>query len=466
MNKSLRNGCLLFVIVLGVSGCTSNSEPPVETEPVEMQAEVLVDQEKVEEIFSPAPRIEVILPSLEQSELPQSAVDIADHAALAEIQEVIESGAVLLSEDGQFRPEEKVTRGEFMTWMYRYDSKGIKPHRPNRGTYPDLSAEHPYFSTIEGITAAGVVMGYPDGTIGVDLPLSREEIGLIWGRYQQDGNVMNPFDNIQALIPYKDKEKISQLYIYAVGGYRQLYKEVFGDEEELRPKQAVTRAEAARWMVKGPKGVGGEVEQVESPPRARLNMESSSEVVQQVEIIDITGHPVQDKIVWMIESGVIDMQGEKRFRPDHRITRRDFIHWMYQNDAKGIEPMSPSQPTFSDVASDDPSYGIVEGMVAKQRLMGDPEGTLRLDDLLTREELVLLWGEYVQHRSITEKAGHTLNALKYAKDGDKVGDAYRYAVGAYFPMMRTVFGNTPIINPQVPVTRAEAVQWIVDTTHP
>ncbi|MBP1930700.1 S-layer homology domain-containing protein [Ammoniphilus resinae] len=459
--RMVRQGLILFLLlVLLMSGCSSDPDKLVPDASIPSPSTTTMKPVDSEDETT-AVKIKVIFPPSQIEEGPVEAKDISGHPAEGNIQVLLQSGAVKLKEIGQFKPDEPITRGEFISWMYGYDSKRIKPHIPKRSSYSDLNKDHPFYPIVEGITAAGIVMGYPDGTIGLDRMLTRQEIGQIWGRYQLHGNVLNPIENTKMLVRFADKDEIGEEFIYAVASYLNVYQEIFGKLTQFEPQKEVTRAQAASWIVQAPENVT-KLNQIQEEP---LNENESLENAQVVEVVDLANHPVQKQIVSLIEAGVIKVENDQHVHPDDMITRREFIEWMYEHDPKGIEQVNPSQSSFPDVSISDPLYEVVEGLIAKNRIIGQPDGTLQLDKTLTREELALLWGIYKQHQAVIDHAEFVKNPLNYAKDGDQVDEYFQYAVGAYYPYFDEVFGNTPIINPQGEVTRAEAALWITETSN-
>jgi len=457
--RMLRQGSILFLLLfLLISGCSSESEKIEPGATIPSPSTTTMKSVELEDEM-PSTKIKVVFPPSELEDGLMEAEDISGHPAEENIRSLLKSGAVKLKEVGQFKPDEPITRGEFISWMYGYDSKRIKPHIPQKGSYSDLHQDHPFYPIVEGITAAGIVMGYPDGTIGLDRMLTRQEIGQIWGRYQLHGNVLNPIENTKMLVRFADKDQIGEEFIYAVASYLNVYQEIFGKMTQFEPQKEVTRAQAASWIVQAPENV---TKMIQSDQEESLRENESLETGQVVEVIDLAGHPVQKEIVSLIEAGIIIVGSDHRVYPNEMITRREFIEWMYRYDPKGIVPIKPSQSSFSDVSISDPLYDVVEGMMAKDRIVGLPDGTLQLDKILTREELALLWGIYKQHQAVIDHAEFVKNPLNYAKDGNQVDEYFQYAVGAYYPYFDEVFGNTPIINPQGAVTRAEAALWIAE----
>ncbi len=75
--------------------------------------------------------------------------------------------------DGTFRPEHLTTRAEMATIVARI--KGLKAAKQIRQFY-DLDANHWAFPYIQAVVEAGIFSGYPDGNFRPDQPITRAEM--------------------------------------------------------------------------------------------------------------------------------------------------------------------------------------------------------------------------------------------------------------------------------------------------
>src|SRR5665648_660080 len=110
-----------------------------------------------------------------------SASDIEGHWAMDTIQNWIDQGAVKGYEDGTFRPEDSISRAEFMSLV-----NGIFEYIATTNTaFTDVEADAWYANAVGKASAAGYITGYPDGTIRPDSPISREEAASILVKINQ-----------------------------------------------------------------------------------------------------------------------------------------------------------------------------------------------------------------------------------------------------------------------------------------
>lgn len=101
--------------------------------------------------------------------------DISDHWAKDIIQNSINNGLARGYLDGTFRPDNNITRAEFMSLV-----NGIFEYtQVTEVNYSDVNIAEWYAYTVSVAKAAGYITGYPDNTMRPDSPISREEAAMI-----------------------------------------------------------------------------------------------------------------------------------------------------------------------------------------------------------------------------------------------------------------------------------------------
>lgn len=83
----------------------------------------------------------------------------------------LENAKCLGMYEGVFSPDTAITRAEFVALMYNI--KLIKECEPKE--FSDVSAEHPYYTEIGYAGGSGVITGYTDGEFKPDNPITRAE---------------------------------------------------------------------------------------------------------------------------------------------------------------------------------------------------------------------------------------------------------------------------------------------------
>ena len=101
--------------------------------------------------------------------------DISGHWAKDQIQRFVDSGHIKGYPDGTFKPDNNITRAEFMTIAnnaFGYTEKA-------EIDYSDVADGSWYEDAVAIAKAAGYIAGYPDGTMKPDAPISRQEAAVI-----------------------------------------------------------------------------------------------------------------------------------------------------------------------------------------------------------------------------------------------------------------------------------------------
>ncbi|CEQ11904.1 glucan endo-1 [[Clostridium] sordellii] len=161
--------------------------------------------------------------------------DISGHWAKEEINQFISSGYVNGYEDGTFRPDNSITRAEFVKLVNKYfgfnNKEDIK--------FSDINTNDWYYNDICIASKAGYINGYEDKTFKPNKTITREEVSkiLITIKNKQD----NVYDKLNK---YTDKNKVSNwAKPYVEGAIEQGYLK--GDDLGLlNPTNNITRAES------------------------------------------------------------------------------------------------------------------------------------------------------------------------------------------------------------------------------
>ncbi|WP_212978418.1 glycosyl hydrolase family 18 protein [Paenibacillus azoreducens] len=146
--------------------------------------------------------------------------------------------------DGSLKPNQALTRAEWMALVNRY----FQFTAEKDATFTDLKAGQWQYAEAVKALQAGYASGYPDGSIHPDQPVTREEAAMMLAKILKAG----PVNDTELLQPYKDSAAISswsrQALAYLVqqgklGGYA---------DGTLRPKSTLTRAEGAVLLSRFP----------------------------------------------------------------------------------------------------------------------------------------------------------------------------------------------------------------------
>jgi len=176
---------------------------------------------------------------------------------------------VLDATSGAFHPGDAVKRREFVRWLFKANN-AVWADQPSRqihpadatapSSFPDLAASDPDFRYVQGLSDAGIAVGFPDKRFKGDQPLTREQMiaikaGLDRGGVEKSYAADDSYAHYN-LPSWKDKAQVSKTYAAAVAtdvqddpkdGSPKIDNigRTFGAIAMFRPQQAVTRAQAA-----------------------------------------------------------------------------------------------------------------------------------------------------------------------------------------------------------------------------
>jgi uncharacterized protein YjdB len=128
-----------------------------------------------------------------------AATDLSGHWAEAKMTEWIRLGYIKGYPDGTVRPDNRITRAEFMAIV----NKAFALTGSRAISYTDVKSSDWYYSVISMAVANGYIGGYPDGTMRPNAPISRAEAAVIITKVTQltlDPTTANYY-NDRALIP-------------------------------------------------------------------------------------------------------------------------------------------------------------------------------------------------------------------------------------------------------------------------
>lgn len=176
-------------------------------------------------------------------------VDITGHWAEKEIAKLYINGVVSKPEDGKFRPDDMITRGELLTLFVQ--AKGIEPVAGKRSSFVDVPSDSWLSPYAETAYRLGIVHGQKIGgklMLNPAHPVEREELVSMLMRAKGESGRINQMlwsTTIKSLNQYPDGSSVDTAFqrpfAYAlqhdlVNPYR---------DGSLQPDKTMTRAEAA-----------------------------------------------------------------------------------------------------------------------------------------------------------------------------------------------------------------------------
>lgn len=161
--------------------------------------------------------------------------DIEGHWAAKQITDWTSKGLVGGYPDGTFKPNNKITRAEFIALVNR----AFGYTKISSFSFSDVAEKDWYASEIAKAKAVGYIGGYPDGTIKPNNPISRQEVAAILTKILKPQNVP-----IASTLMFTDAQNIPQWSKSAIeavlsGGYMGGYP-----DNTFQPTKSITRAES------------------------------------------------------------------------------------------------------------------------------------------------------------------------------------------------------------------------------
>lgn len=159
--------------------------------------------------------------------------DYTDHWAKDTIQKWFDEERIKGYEDGSFKPQNSVTRAEFMTMVNSaYDFKELAEIN-----YDDADSEEWYYVELQKAVKAGYIVGDNEETVRPTDKISRQEVAVVITRL----NDLEQNDDVSA---FSDKDNIANWAVGYVGAVLEAEFMIGDDNNNFNPTANITRAEA------------------------------------------------------------------------------------------------------------------------------------------------------------------------------------------------------------------------------
>jgi peptide/nickel transport system substrate-binding protein len=172
------------------------------------------------------------------------ASDLSGHWAEQIIGQLVEKGFISGYPDGTFKPDNPVTRAEFIKILSSV--LGMVQKFGLDSQFSDVGQEDWFFGYVMGAVSNGIVSGYPDGTFKPNAQITREEASKIVVKAKGIDETQIPSEELNSILAsLSDSNSISDWAkpFVAAAIKNELMK---GDPSgAFRPLDPITRAEAA-----------------------------------------------------------------------------------------------------------------------------------------------------------------------------------------------------------------------------
>lgn len=182
----------------------------------------------------------------------KNSSDIQSHWAKEVIEDWIEQGLIKGYPDGSFRPNNTITRAEFMVLV----NKAFDFTDKENIDFTDVFKQEWYYNAVATAVSAGYIGGYPDGSMKPNNPISRQEVTVILSK------VTKIAQKLEGINRFTDADKIADWAKGYVGaavaeGYMGGYP-----DGTFKPLNNITRAEAVVTLNKTIKSLPDEVDEI------------------------------------------------------------------------------------------------------------------------------------------------------------------------------------------------------------
>ncbi|ATW27589.1 S-layer homology domain-containing protein [Candidatus Formimonas warabiya] len=171
----------------------------------------------------------------------KGASDVANHWAAAQINSWMEKGWITGYQDGSFKPNNYITRAEFMALV----SKAQQLSQKTEIHFKDVKKDAWYYDDVAKAAAAGYLSGYEDQTIRPEKNITRAEVAAIIGKL-----AVLSSGGTDALNSFRDQEKIPVWCKDAVAAVVKNNLMNGYPDGTFAPAKPITRAEAVVTLAK------------------------------------------------------------------------------------------------------------------------------------------------------------------------------------------------------------------------
>ena len=200
-----------------------------------------------------------------------------------------------------------------------------------------------------------------------------------------------------------------------------------------------------------------------------INFTNSQPQSSEFSDLETAPAPLKAWIKDLNRLGTITPKIGQEFRPNILVARREYARWLVETNNR-LYKNQPSrqirlaQPTdsvsFPDIPQSHPDFALIQGL-ANAGLIGGTGDPFRPNDPLLREELVRWKIPLDLRQPLPTATVETVSQSWGFKDSDRISEKALSAIFADAQLrdisnIRRSFGFTTLLQPQKPVTRAEA----------
>lgn len=151
--------------------------------------------------------------------------------------------------DNTFRPNADVTRGQFVTFLWRLCGE---PEQAGSLSFPDVNSASPYYKAILWAAENGITAGYGDGTFKPNKSITRAEMATFAFRFLIDPSKVTPelASELYAPVGFMDENTIANVFKNPVNAMANLGIIAGFNDGCFRPNQTANRGQAAAIILR------------------------------------------------------------------------------------------------------------------------------------------------------------------------------------------------------------------------
>lgn len=177
------------------------------------------------------------------------------------VRKVVDAGLMQGYGNGKFGPNDSLTRGMFITVLYRAAGE---PAAAGKAAFTDVAEGKYYSAAVKWAEEQGITKGYADGSFGVSVPVTRQHMATFLYRYASlNGLGMIPPSGV--LDAFADAERVDE-YARAAMAWAVSTGILQGSNGFLNPQAIAVRAHAAAVICRYMENDAAQNESGESAP--------------------------------------------------------------------------------------------------------------------------------------------------------------------------------------------------------
>ncbi|NEQ47384.1 MAG: DUF1565 domain-containing protein [Leptolyngbya sp. SIOISBB] len=296
--------------------------------------------------------------------------DMADHWAGPFVDGLVAAEVIAGLPDGTFRPNRSVTRAEFAAFVTA--SFPDRPRQRSPRQFRDVRSDFWAYEALMRAYTTGFLSGFPDGSLRPEALITRTQaiVAVTNGLGRSGGRV----DDIGI---YRDRAQIPSYAVDAVAtATRQRLVVNYPEPLLLRPAETMTRGELAALIYQG-RVASGLAEQIQSPYIVRPD-------TTQPTFNDLDDHWATGFIQGLTSLNLVSGYSDGRFDPDGPITRAQFATLI----VNAFAPAAVRPPiNFVDVPPDFWAAAVIQSAYRGNFMAGFPDQTFAPEHPLLRVQI-------------------------------------------------------------------------------